>query len=669
MVPYTLLCVGFLALSTAIGTPSVPLQQDVSKGRRITAHGIERWAYVVGHGRELSFEGNPFDDCELVFSIASLSEKPAAEPLIEVLWRESGGLDTSLIRWPTPTQYRNGWENVRVPMRTRHAGTAIFRLVPDSRSADSVAVVAPRLQHKTVVSASVTERPNIVLIVFDTYRFDHVSRYCDGGVQTPNIDSFLDRSLEFTEAYSRSTYTLPSHVTMFTGLKPRGHGIRKNLQIVPADVTTIHQLLYQAGYRTGAFFEIAALKEPSGFPIGFDCYVESVKEKALTLDRISGWLQTVRDEPIFLFVNLATAHVARSAPADVWQLVCSLETGPEYRFRADSDMETITLVLPPGDTMLYFRAGRGSMTRNGLNRDPLSMALWTWSIDPAQQVSLTWRADALSPEKVEYLVFPPQWTTQDIVFHGETEARIQNAANDTVLATLKFRAYPDFSRDLEQDKIQYALSVATLDSIFGNLVTIVEQVVDPRSVLWIVTSDHGEGLEDHRDRLHGHEVYEETTHVPLAIRWLPIKPGKMDGLVPLDCIASTILSAARVEMASGMSNVSLLDGNWQTTRSLVSETFFEHLAIEAKPEADAQAIRTAEWSLIVEHVEKEIHLFNRYSDRNEGDDVWQTHQTVADSLMSLLERDVRGTIEVHTPGVITKDQKLINALRALGYVD
>ena len=67
-------------------------------------------------------------------------------------------------------------------------------------------------------------QPNILLIVTDAARADHFSCYGYGRETTPNIDRVADEGLRFTQAVSSSSWTLPSHASLFTGLLPSENG-------------------------------------------------------------------------------------------------------------------------------------------------------------------------------------------------------------------------------------------------------------------------------------------------------------------------------------------------------------------------------------------------------------------------------------------------------------
>ena len=61
-------------------------------------------------------------------------------------------------------------------------------------------------------------RPNVLVVLVDALRRDHLGAYGYPLATTPNID-------RFTQAYSHSTWTKPSIATLFTSLYPEQHGL------------------------------------------------------------------------------------------------------------------------------------------------------------------------------------------------------------------------------------------------------------------------------------------------------------------------------------------------------------------------------------------------------------------------------------------------------------
>src|SRR4029453_17342543 len=102
-------------------------------------------------------------------------------------------------------------------------------------------------------------RPDIVLVTFDTLRRDHVGAYgwkLPGPSPTPRLDALAQRARVFEGALTTMPTTAPAHVSLFTGLHPRAHGVLRNGDRVAPELAETHGLprkLRAAGYRTAAF--------------------------------------------------------------------------------------------------------------------------------------------------------------------------------------------------------------------------------------------------------------------------------------------------------------------------------------------------------------------------------------------------------------------------------
>lgn len=187
-------------------------------------------------------------------------------------------------------------------------------------------------------------RPNIVLIVIDTARADHFSCYGYGSPTTPNVDALAARGIRFENAHSVAPWTLPSHMSMFTGLAPRDHGATWAAFSEP-ETTPLRDLvarsftprepgrllaarLRAAGYRTYGFSPNPWISRNKGFAEGFDAFFElwREEEQAAALGSLPGQdaprstsevtvsaVKRVLAErppgaPFFLFVNFLDPH-------------------------------------------------------------------------------------------------------------------------------------------------------------------------------------------------------------------------------------------------------------------------------------------------------------------------------------------------------------------------
>jgi choline-sulfatase len=92
------------------------------------------------------------------------------------------------------------------------------------------------------------------------------------GVQTPAFNGLAARGRRFRQAYATVPETLPSHVSMMTGLYPAGHGVHENARSLADGFSVIAERLHQAGYRTAAFVSSFVLARQFGLARGFDLY-------------------------------------------------------------------------------------------------------------------------------------------------------------------------------------------------------------------------------------------------------------------------------------------------------------------------------------------------------------------------------------------------------------
>ena len=88
---------------------------------------------------------------------------------------------------------------------------------------------------------------NVILIVSDTFRRDHLPSYGNAEVITPNLDRFAETALIFEDCYAASFPTVPARADLMTGrytfaYLPWGP--------LPQDEVTMAGLISAAGYRT-----------------------------------------------------------------------------------------------------------------------------------------------------------------------------------------------------------------------------------------------------------------------------------------------------------------------------------------------------------------------------------------------------------------------------------
>jgi choline-sulfatase len=192
----------------------------------------------------------------------------------------------------------------------------------------SLAVLACACGHEAAKPDPAFRNAPVILISIDTLRSDHLPAYGYRGVSTPGIDRFRKDALLFSSAWSHCPMTLPSHLSMLTGLLPVEHGVRDNagFHFDASQHETLAALLRANGYATGAAVSAHVLSADTGIGAGFDNYDDALDLHAgarfseyqrsgfATEEIAERWLTGHPTGPIFYFLHLYEPHVPYAPP-------------------------------------------------------------------------------------------------------------------------------------------------------------------------------------------------------------------------------------------------------------------------------------------------------------------------------------------------------------------
>ena len=162
-----------------------------------------------------------------------------------------------------------------------------------------------------------SSKPNILLLVIDCLRADHV--YEDGLAYVPAIRALMDRGFSFTNTIASTTTTTPSFASLLTGRYPIEHGVRTHDGAkLSASVRRLPQMLKTVGYHTYAE-ACGPLGPEVGLDRGFDEYTHRGRREVIT----SAWGETLRqkvatghyESPWFLMLHIWALHVPRQIVA------------------------------------------------------------------------------------------------------------------------------------------------------------------------------------------------------------------------------------------------------------------------------------------------------------------------------------------------------------------
>lgn len=172
----------------------------------------------------------------------------------------------------------------------------------------------------------------IILITLDTTRRDHLGCYGYFRDTTPHIDALAAASVVFDRAVATMASTLPSHMSMMTGLYVHQHGVEWNLppgqtelEARPAS-TWAPSVLAGMGYDTAAFVSSLVVGPDTGIQQGFgvfDAEQSPRRRGADTTDLALRWLAQRTDRPFFLWIHIFDPHEPNTPAAPYAEMFAS----------------------------------------------------------------------------------------------------------------------------------------------------------------------------------------------------------------------------------------------------------------------------------------------------------------------------------------------------------
>ena len=157
---------------------------------------------------------------------------------------------------------------------------------------------------------------NVILISLDTLRADHMGSYGYFRDTSPNIDSFARQSILFKNAFSHSSWTAPSHASLFTSFYPSDLNIifHPAPNRLPESARTIAELFSENGYATAGFTGGGYVSTDYGFSQGFDLYTSNGLRQENNQESIYDWLEKHRQKKFFLFIHNYNVHRPYTPP-------------------------------------------------------------------------------------------------------------------------------------------------------------------------------------------------------------------------------------------------------------------------------------------------------------------------------------------------------------------
>ncbi len=476
-----------------------------------------------------------------------------------------------------------------------------------------------------VPAPTADDRPNVLLIVWDTVRADRMSLYGYGRPTTPKLDAWAKDAVVFERATAPGMWTLPSHASMFTGLRQTEHGAKPSWRWLDHRFDTLAELLGGAGYDTFAFSSNLIASPMTNLTQGFDTVETTYKREGVKRPR---YMRAARE-----------ATAAKLLPGDA-----STEISPGFKGSSDDKwgkavFKDAAPVLHRGLTeWIDERGGEApwfaylNMMEAHTPRVP-SMSARKRVLSDAQ-LRLGLMTDASLYAENEYIVGKRDYTPEQLDAMG--------GVYDAALVDLD-----DATADLFADLAQRGI----LDD-----------------TLVIVVADHGEALGEHRRFEHRWSVYEQLLAVPLVVRFPKqapaevAKPRRVKERVSTADVFSTVLEVTGTEPKRPVATSTSLAARL-ATQSFAPHIFSQMLdpfatqlksMSEAYPDLDLSPWARS-YCAVYEGSKKLIHasdgaheLFDVHGDPGELKNLYQAEVASAEQLTAAL-RSWEDGLSVYDP--------------------
>ncbi len=456
-------------------------------------------------------------------------------------------------------------------------------------------------------------RPNVLVVVMDTVRADHLSLYGYGRDTSPNLKKLAADSVVYTQAMAPSDMTLTSHASLFTGLYPTWHGAycqppeAAHGRVLNPGATTLAETLLGKGYSTVGVAANLYLRADFGLQRGFQTFQIPRPVPVLGADE-SWYLLRIRMRRLLSSV-VDTAQFDRlftrgdDVNRELYKAIETQGRAPFFAFANYMDAHFPYLPPPPYDRLFPGKDGK----------------LFQGDLEEAEERVM--RGEPLKPGEYSHLLS------------------------------------------------QYDGGIAYTDAQIGKLIDWLKQRNLYDNTLIVITSDHGEAFGEKNLVLHGNSVYQNLLHVALMIKY-PKKAavGVVNDPVSLIDIAPTILTSLGVPVDAKMQGRNLLVNATLPKRELFSESF--PCPVPHPPECPgggctSRALLAWPYKLVTSSSGK-YEVYDISADPNETHDLSAANETRASELGTELKAWVK-TMPARPKQKLKLDWDAVQRLKSLGY--
>lgn len=376
--------------------------------------------------------------------------------------------------------------------------------------------------------------PSIILLLLDAAGARHFSLYGYHRPTTPFLERLAPEAAVYRHCFSPAPWTVPSHVSLFTGLYPQEHLCNSRFTGLPKDILSLPEILTELGYRTLAISSNLLVSRALGFHRGFAEFYE---------------MDTLFHESMYLEGREHYLKAKKDLKNDWEKILFVLK----YIFNS----RDITYPLKKGMDRLY-KKYLADVTKSTAFMSRRSMRLAKKLIQKHRDAPFFLfmnlmethaRFKAPRPFNKKFQSMDPELEKKFTDPHQEHWYFLEDEGLREQLS--RFRT------------LGYDQEISYTDHLLGDFLHFLKEQGLLEQAVVIITSDHGEALGEHGLFGHAFSVYNELLHIPLMVRFPRAfgVQGEFNRVVQLHDLFATICQLADSPWPLPFSSHSLLDGS------------------------------------------------------------------------------------------------------------
>jgi arylsulfatase A-like enzyme len=370
--------------------------------------------------------------------------------------------------------------------------------------------------------------PHIILIVMDTVAAKHCSLYGRERVTTPGLARFASDAVVYRHCFAPAAWTLPSHISLFTGLLPSQHGGNNMDFIYPGQYYTLPEVLKESGYTTLAISSNLFISRQTKLNFGFDEFYSM--QSLYNTERYCSMRETIKALKPKNQNNLKEAGLIIQQSLNRKYLLYPLKHAMDRIYR--KYWGDVGKYSSPATTRT-FRLAQKILKKN--QNSPVFLFINVMEahskFNPPRRF-LT----ALDRKQLKKSPLNQMWPDD-----------------------LYFKPF-DLPYEQELFRKLYDLEITYLDEMLADFIDFLRIEGLQDDTLLIITADHGESLGEHGIWGHIFGLFNELIHVPLLIKYprsFGLK-GDQTQLVQLHDLFATLVEVSRAPYPVPLTSVSLL---------------------------------------------------------------------------------------------------------------